>query len=102
MIRPILHYGLHFIIPIVIALVFFPKKWKKVYLIFLAAMLIDLDHLTADPIFDPNRCSVGFHPLHSYYAVAGYFILLFFRKTQIIGLALLWHILTDLMDCWMM
>ena len=27
-------------------------------------MMVDLDHLIADPIFDPQRC-IGFHPLHS-------------------------------------
>ena len=40
-----------------------------------AVMLIDLDHLLATPIFDPARCSIGFHPLHSYYAIGVYFIL---------------------------
>ncbi|WP_271765881.1 DUF6122 family protein [Aquimarina algiphila] len=102
MIRPILHYSFHFIIPLIIALLFFPKQWKKVYLIFLGSMLIDLDHLLANPIFDLNRCSVGFHPLHSYYAIAVYCTSLFFTRTRIIGLALIWHIITDQLDCWMM
>ncbi|MBQ4822695.1 DUF6122 family protein [Aquimarina sp. MMG016] len=102
MIRPIIHYGFHFIVPLCIALLFFPKQWKKVYFICIAAMLIDLDHLIANPIFDPNRCSVGFHPLHSYYVIGGYFILCIPKKTRIIGLALLWHIFSDQIDCWMM
>ncbi|PKV50119.1 hypothetical protein ATE84_2169 [Aquimarina sp. MAR_2010_214] len=103
MIRPILHYGFHFIIPLLIVFLFFPKQWKKVYIIFIGAMLIDLDHLLAYPsIFDSNRCSIGFHPLHSYYAITAYGIMLFFPKMRIIGLALLWHILTDQIDCWMM
>ncbi|WP_024768669.1 DUF6122 family protein [Aquimarina macrocephali] len=102
MIRPILHYGFHFIVPLFIAVLFFPKQWKKVYFLFIAAMLIDIDHVLADQIFDPNRCSIGFHPLHSYYAITAYGIMLFFPKTRIIGLALLWHILTDQLDCWMM
>ncbi len=102
MFRPIIHYGFHFLIPLGIALIFFPKQWKKVYLIFIGAMLIDLDHLLADPVFDPNRCSIGFHFLHGIYAIIGYSILLFLKKTRIIGIALLWHILTDQLDCWMM
>ncbi|WP_074408006.1 DUF6122 family protein [Aquimarina megaterium] len=102
MIRPIIHYGFHLIIPLLIALLFFPKQWKRVYFLFIAAMLIDIDHILADQIFDPNRCSIGFHPLHSYYAITAYGIMLFFPKTRIIGLALLWHILTDLLDCRMM
>ncbi len=102
MIRPILHYGFHFILPLLIAVLFFPKQWKKTYILFIAAMLIDIDHIIADPIFDPNRCSIGYHPLHSYYAIAVYGILSFFSKTRIIGLALIWHILTDYLDCFMM
>lgn len=72
------------------------------YLLFLAAMLIDLDHLLANPVFDPNRCSVGFHFLHSHIAVIGYSILVVPTKTRIIGVALLWHIVTDQIDCWLM
>lgn len=102
MFRPILHYGCHFVIPFIIAIVFFPKQWKKTYIIFLGVMLIDLDHLIADPVFDPNRCSIGFHFLHSMYAIGIYTILLLPKKTRIIGIALLWHIATDQLDCWMM
>ncbi len=68
----------------------------------LATMLIDLDHLLATPVFDPNRCSIGFHPLHSYYAIAVYIGLLFYKKTRIIAIGLLLHLLTDFQDCmWM-
>ncbi len=102
MLNTIIHYGFHFIIPIGIAYLFFPKQWKRAYIIFILAMLIDLDHLLATPIFDPNRCSIGYHPLHHYYAIIGYLILLIFKKTRIIGFALLWHILTDQIDCLMM
>ncbi|WP_082422600.1 DUF6122 family protein [Aquimarina longa] len=101
MIRPIIHYGFHFIIPLLIAVLVYPKQWKKVYFIFIGAMLIDLDHLFANPIFDPNRCSIGFHFLHSYYAILVYCITLCFTTTRIIGIALLWHIITDQVDCWM-
>ena len=67
-----------------------------------AVMVIDLDHLLATPIFDSARCSIGFHPLHSYYAIAGYFILSFIPKTKIIGIGLLLHIFVDFTDClWM-
>jgi len=102
MIQPLLHYSLHLIFPFLIAYVFFPKKLWKIYLVFLLAMLIDLDHLLATPVFDSNRCSIGFHPLHSYWAVAIYVILLLFKKTRIIGLALLWHLVVDFVDCQMM
>lgn len=100
--QTIVHYSLHLLVPGLIAWVFFRNNWKKAWLIMLATMLIDLDHLLATPIFDPNRCSVGFHPLHSYIAIALYSILLFFSKTRIIGVGLLFHILTDTLDCWLM
>tara|TARA_R110002072_G_scaffold199405_4_gene357037 strand:- start:12936 stop:13244 length:309 start_codon:yes stop_codon:yes gene_type:complete len=93
------HYGMHFIVPLGIAYLFYRNELWRVYLIFLLAMLIDLDHLLADPIFDPNRCSIGFHLLHSYVAIGIYVLLLFFKKTRMVGLALLWHILTDWVDC---
>ena len=65
-------------------------------------MLIDVDHLLATPIFDPNRCSINFHPLHSYYAIAVYVGMVFFPKTRIVGIGLLLHILADSADCWLM
>ena len=68
----LLHYSFHFLVPIAIALLFYKKKWIQVYLIFIGTMLIDLDHLLANPIFDPNRCSINFHPLHTYYAAGVY------------------------------
>lgn len=65
----------------------------------LATMLIDLDHLLADPIFDPDRCSIGFHPLHSGYAIAVYALLLLWPKARMAAVGLLFHILTDWQDC---
>jgi len=102
MIRCFVHYGIHFLVPIAIGLLFFREHRLKVILILWAGILIDVDHLWADPIFDPGRCSIGFHPLHSYWAIAVYFGLLFFKKTWIFGLALLIHILADVMDCYLM
>lgn len=98
-----LHYFLHLVFPFFIAFFFFKKEWKKVYFILLATMLVDLDHLLATPIFEVNRCSINFHPLHSYYAMIVYSVMLFFRKPyNLIGIGLLFHMLTDLIDClWM-
>ena len=72
----------------------------RVYLIFIATMLVDLDHLLAEPIYDPNRCSINFHPLHTYWAMGVYVLLLFLRKPfRLIGLGLLMHMLADWVDC---
>lgn len=65
-------------------------------------MLIDLDHLLASPIFEPDRCSINFHPLHSYYAIAIYTLLLVPKKTRILGIGLKIHIIADSIDCGLM
>ena len=95
-----IHYFLHLVFPAVIAFAFFKKEWKKVYFIFLATMLVDLDHLLATPIFMADRCSIQFHFLHTYYAIALYLVLLFLKKPfNLIGLGLLMHMATDFIDC---
>ncbi|MCK7591777.1 DUF6122 family protein [Subsaxibacter sp. CAU 1640] len=102
MFQPIVHYGIHFGLPLVVALLLFKSNWKKAYLIMILGMLIDLDHLLATPLFDPERCSINFHPLHTYYAMIVYVILTLFKKTRLIGLGLCIHIIADITDCAMM
>lgn len=99
MLQFLVHYSLHFLAPGLISFVFFRKYWKRAWLIMIATMLIDLDHLFAVPIFDPDRCSINFHPLHTYWALGIYIILLFFKKTRIIAVGLIFHLLTDFIDC---
>lgn len=95
-----IHYSLHFIFPILIAFIFFRKDWKKVYLIMILTMMVDLDHLLANPIYQADRCSINFHPLHTNYAIVVYTLMTFFRKPfNIIGIGLLLHMLTDFIDC---
>ena len=96
------HYFLHFGFPVIVAYCFFRRDWKKAYLIFLLTMLVDSDHLLATPVFDPNRCSIGFHPLHTYWAMGIYVLMLFHPKTRIAAVGLLMHIATDGLDCWWM
>ena len=64
-------------------------------------MLVDLDHLLATPIFDKNRCSINFHPLHSFIAISFYSIGLFIKKTRIFCIGLIFHMLTDAIDCYL-
>ena len=95
-----IHYSLHFFLPLLIAFMFFRKDWKKVYLIMILTMIVDIDHLLADPIYQADRCSINFHPLHSYYAIFVYLIMAFLqRPLNIIGIGLLLHMLTDFSDC---
>lgn len=97
-----IHYFLHIVFPAIIAYYFYRDNWKKVYIIFLLTMLIDLDHLLATPIFDANRCSIGFHFMHSYIAIFLYVLLIFFKKTRVVAIGLIMHIITDIVDCFLM
>jgi uncharacterized protein DUF6122 len=99
MLQPVLHYGIHFLLPLLVAYIFFKLKWKYAYLIMIGTMLIDLDHLFVTPIFDANRCSINFHPLHSYFAIAIYLLLIIPKKTRLLGLGLIIHIIADKVDC---
>ena len=102
MLQTFAHYGCHFLLPLIVALLFFKSNWKYAYLVMIAGMLIDLDHLLANPIFDPNRCSIGFHPLHSSFAILFYFFLCFPKKSRMVGLGLVIHIISDTVDCALM
>ena len=101
--QPVVHYGLHLLAPGVIAFVFFGEEWKKAWLVMLATMLVDLDHLFAWPdVFVPDRCGIGFHPLHSYPAIAVYAAGCFVRPVRLVSVGLLLHMITDFQDCvWM-
>ena len=93
------HYGCHFLLPLLVAVLFYRSNWKIAYLSMLAAFAIDLDHILATPIFDPNRCSIGFHPLHSSFAITFYIFLLIPKKSRLVALGLVIHIISDLVDC---
>ena len=95
-----LHISLHLVVPLVVVGLFFKKDWKIAYFIMLSTMLVDLDHLLANPIYDPNRCSIGFHPLHQPWFIAFYFILSFYPKTRFIGVGLVIHMVLDAIDCY--
>lgn len=97
----IIHYSLHFIAPLAIAYFYDSKNWKKGWLILIATMIIDLDHLFASPIFDANRCSIGYHPLHSFPIIYVYLLLLLPKKTRLIAIGILFHLLVDFFDCYL-
>jgi len=99
--QTLVHYSFHFIIPGLLAWIFFEESWKLAWMIMIATMLVDVDHLLARPIFDSKRCSIGFHVLHSYPAIAGYVLLLFVPNfyVQVIAVGLVFHMYTDWQDC---
>jgi hypothetical protein len=97
--QQITHYFLHFVFPVIVAFLFFRPKAVRVSAIFLLTMLVDADHLLATPVFQACRCSIGFHPLHSYPAIAIYILCLLHPKTRLVAMGLLMHMATDQIDC---
>jgi hypothetical protein len=100
-IKHITHYSLHLVLPFIIAYFLFKKKWKIAGIIMVSTILIDLDHILANPIFDPNRCSIGFHPLHTLLALLVYFLILFIPswRCRAIAIGCILHFVTDAIDC---
>lgn len=110
------HIVLHFLAPWLIAVGFYRERWRSVTAVLWATMLVDLDHLLADPIYDPDRCSLGFHPLHTAPAIGVYAVLFALplltgrkinagqgpkglRIVHLVGLGLLVHMALDGVDC---
>jgi hypothetical protein len=111
-----LHLASHFLVPVLLGLVAYPARWYRASLLMVATMAVDLDHLLAVPVYDPNRCSINFHPLHSTLAVVLYaaaFVtpLLIGRDrsgrnlrpgawvVHVVGLGLLVHMALDWSEC---
>lgn len=94
-----IHIALHFFTPLIVAGTFFRKRWKYAYVVMMATMLVDIDHLLATPVYDPGRCSIGFHPLHQPWFIALYVVLCFFPKSRLVGIGLVLHMCLDAIDC---
>tara|TARA_B100000945_G_scaffold318668_1_gene324033 strand:+ start:110 stop:481 length:372 start_codon:yes stop_codon:yes gene_type:complete len=97
--RSIFNLILHFFVPFVVAKTVWQEKWIKPFLIMAFTIVIDLDHLLAEPIFDPNRCSIDTHPLHSLPAISFYLACLYSPHLRIASIGLLIHIALDGIDC---
>ncbi len=99
--RHITHYSFHLLVPFVFGKMFWKKKWRQAGLIMASTILIDIDHLLADPVFDPGRCSLSFHPLHTLWAGVAYAGLLAVPswRARAVAVGCLWHLGTDGLDC---
>lgn len=95
----IIHLILHFVAPVILARLAFPCRWRRISLIMVLTMVVDLDHLLADPVFDVLRCSIGFHPLHSYQAIIAYLLMLALPQLRFVALGLLIHMGLDGLEC---
>lgn len=100
--RVALHLMLHVLVPACLAGVFFRRRWLSAFLVMLAGLAIDVDHLLASPIFEPNRCSIGFHPLHAFPLIPVYVALAALPRTRLVGLGLTVHVALDALDCVLM
>ena len=89
--RTIIHMILHFLVPFMVANTAWKENWLFPFIIMLLTIVVDFDRLLADPIFDPNRCGLGFHPLHSGSAIAVYLVAIFTPPLRIVTLGLLIH-----------
>lgn len=98
---PMIHMILHFLVPALVARLLYANVWQRAYLLMLATMLVDLDHLVATPIYDATRRSIGFHPLQQPWFILIYCLLCIHKKTRLIGIGLLIHMLLDSVDCQM-
>lgn len=98
-----MHYGGHWLVPFAFAWLLWRSDWKRAGLVIAAANLIDLDHLLADPIFDPDRCSIGFHLLHGWEAAIVYLLMIGVPKwwVRALGIGAFWHLAVDYGDCLM-
>src|SRR5690606_10897051 len=101
-VRPLVHLLLHALVPLAIALAWFQERWWQAWLWMLAGWLIDVDHLLADPVYAPGRSSIGFHPLHTAPAIGIYALLCVPRRSRLLGIGLVIHIVLDWIDCLMM
>ena len=110
------HIALHGVVPLLVALAFYRHRWQNAALVMTVTMVVDADHLVASPIYDPDRCSIGFHPLHTTPAVVIYAALFVLplvlgrksggpglhpaaRIVHLTGLGLLIHMGLDWIDC---
>jgi hypothetical protein len=98
-IRITLHMLLHAAAPAAAARLWWRDRWATAWLVMMATMLVDLDHLLATPMFDSHRCSIGFHPLHTWPAIAAYAVMAAIPKTRWVGVGLLIHMALDAIDC---
>ncbi len=93
------HLLLHVLLPGAVARLAFPRRWPGAWGVMVATMVVDADHLLATPIYDPDRCSIGFHPLHTWPAILFYLALTAVPRTRVVGVGLVLHMALDALDC---
>ena len=101
-VRPVIHLVLHILVPGLVARLGWPAAWRRAWGVMVLTLLVDLDHLLANPVFDPGRCSIGFHPLHQPMVFPVYLLFCLVPRLRWVGAGLVIHMLLDAVDCvWM-
>ena len=100
--RALIHLVLHAAVPLGVAFAWPRRPWWRTWLVLLAGWLSDIDHLLANPVYVPGRCSIGLHPLHAVPAIAVYVLMLAPKRTRVLAVGLLIHIALDGLDCALM
>ena len=101
--RSTIHVISHVVVPTGIAYIMKTENnWKNRALTYFSANFVDIDHFLAQPVYDPNRCSINFHPSHSEYALFGFSLLALNPQTKDLGTGLLIHMGLDYIDCELM
>ena len=106
MLRGIVHYGLHFLAPYFLAFLWGRSRQFKAYLILLATMLVDLDHLLAEIYTLSLHDALPIYLLHSYPMIILYALLCILPLhrlglpwwVRVVGVGLLFHMATDWQD----
>lgn len=65
----------------------------------ISTMVVDVDHLLANSVYDPGRCSIGFHPLHEIIPIGIYFLICIIKPLRYVGIGLIIHMGLDSIDC---
>jgi hypothetical protein len=123
--RSAIHMLLHVLAPLIAAYLYVllvnrslpVLSFKIVFLLLMATMSVDIDHILATPIYSPGRCSIWFHPLHTFWPMVIYGLMtvlpIGFKLvrgsvtkgqlvTGILGAGLIIHMILDWSDClWM-
>ena len=97
--QKIVHLAGHLLLSVGIAYSGYGPNWKSAAKVMIASNLVDADHLLAKPVYDPDRCSIGTHPLHSLPAIGIYSAMTLNQRTQELGIGLLTHMAVDFVDC---
>ena len=94
-----LHLVLHLLVPALVTLIFYRRYGWAAFIRLMAGMVIDVDHIRANPFYDSERCSINYHFLHTPIPIVIYCALFFVPRLPILSIGLIIHIILDYLNC---